>query len=101
MLVDQMMGANDDKRDDNSEYGEGDYLSKLLEYQSLHLNRYLFLIFKIFLEIHNNSVYYHQEKKIFKIFQNTAEYHHRQSSLSPGQRFRPQAFALFASCVNN
>ena len=42
MLVDQMMGANDDKRDDNSEYGEGGYLSQLLEYQSLDLNHYPF-----------------------------------------------------------
>ena len=92
MLVDQMMGAYDDKRGDNS-----DYLSQLLEYQSLDLNQYLFLIFKIFLD----DAYYHQELKIFKIFQNAAEYHHRQSSLSPGQRFRPQASALFASCVNN
>ena len=101
MLVDQMMCAYNDKRDDNSEFGEGDCLSQLLEYQSLYLNQYLFLIFKIFLEIHNNDAYYHQELKIFKIFHNTAEYHHRQSSLSPGQRFRPQASALFASCVNN
>ena len=96
MLVDQMMGAYDDKRGDNS-----DYLSQLLEYQSLDLNQYLFLTFKIFLKIHDNDAYYHQELKIFKIFHNSAEYHHRQSSLSPGQRFRPQASALFASCVNN
>ena len=39
-----MMGAYDDKRDDNSEFGEGDYLSKLLEYQSLDLNQYFFYI---------------------------------------------------------
>ena len=97
MLVDQMMGAYDDKRDENSEYGEGDYLSHMLEYQCLDLNQYLFLIFKIFLD----DAYYHQELKIIKTFHNTAEYHHRQSSLSPGQRFRPQASALFASCVNN
>ena len=57
MLVDQMMGAYND----DSEYGEGDYLSQLLEYQSLDLNQYLFLIFKIFLEMHNNYAYYHQE----------------------------------------
>ena len=101
MLVDQLMGAYDDKRDDNSENGEGEYLSQLLDYQSLYLNQYPFLIFKIFPEIHNNNAYYHHELKIFKIFHNTAEYHHRQSSLSPGQRFRPQASALFASCVNN